>query len=177
MKKTILAALVAIHSVVLAHGQTTDSNATPIITVTKNAQSDFQIGSAFSRIDAEEINRSQQGTLLDVLNITPGIQAIEAGAPGGFGEVMIRGNGPSQSLILVNGVKVNTCINQDAAPFLSYAGSKVFAKSKSSAAHRVRSMARRVSVALFRWIPSAARASLAWISLGSSAASPLSMKA
>jgi vitamin B12 transporter len=124
MKKTILAALVAIHSVVLAHGQTTESNATPIITVTKNAQSDFQIGSAFSRIDAEEINRSQQGTLLDVLNITPGIQAIEAGAPGGFGEVMIRGNGPSQSLILVNGVKVNTGINQDAAPFLSYAGSK-----------------------------------------------------
>jgi len=124
MKKTTLAALVAIHSVVLAHGQTTDSNVNPIITVTKNAQSDFQIGSAFSRIDAEEINRSQQGALLDVLNITPGIQAIEAGAPGGFGEVMIRGNGPSQSLILVNGVKVNTGINQDAAPFLSYAGSK-----------------------------------------------------
>ena len=123
MKKTTLAALVAIHSVVLAHAQTTDSN-TPIITVTKNAQSDFQVGSAFSRIDAEEINRSQQDALLEVLNITPGIQAIEAGAPGGFGEVMIRGNGPSQSLILVNGVKVNTGINQDASPFLSYAGSK-----------------------------------------------------
>ena len=124
MKKTTLAALVAIHSVVLAHGQTTDSNATPIITVTKNAKSDFQIGSSFSRIDAQQIKRAQQNTLLDVLNITPGMQAIEAGPPGGLGEVMIRGNGPSQSLILVNGVKVNTGINQDAKSFLSYAGSR-----------------------------------------------------
>ena len=124
MKKITLAALVAIHSVTLASGQTSATNTPPIITVTKNAQSDFQVGSAFSRIDAVEINRSQQDSLLDVLNITPGIQAIGSGAPGGFGEVMIRGNGPSQTLILVNGVKVNTGINQDAFPFLTYAGSK-----------------------------------------------------
>ena len=65
MKKTTLAALVAIHSVVLAHGQTTDSNATPIITVTKNAQSDFQVGSAFSRIDAEEMLAEMDGIVFD----------------------------------------------------------------------------------------------------------------
>lgn len=124
MKKTTLVALATILGLASTHAQTDIINDTPIITVTKNAQADFQIGSAFSRIDANEINRFQQDNLLEVLNITPGIQAIEAGAPGGFGEVMIRGNGPSQSLILVNGVKVNTGINQDASPFLSYAGSR-----------------------------------------------------
>jgi len=124
MKKTAIAALAAFQFVILAQGQTTDSNDTPVITVTKNALADFQIGSSFSRIDAEQIKRAQQNSLLDVLNITPGMQAIEAGPPGGLGEVMIRGNGPSQSLILVNGVKVNTGINQDAKSFLSYAGSR-----------------------------------------------------
>jgi vitamin B12 transporter len=124
MNKNALAVLAAIPCVFSAYGQSTSSNVAPIITVTKNAQSDFQIGSAFSRIDAREIERSQQGSLLEVLNITPGMQAIEAGAPGGLGEVMIRGNGPSQSLIRVNGVKVNSGINQDAKSFLSYAGSR-----------------------------------------------------
>lgn len=128
MKKNAIAALAAIPCVFLAHGQSTPAHDDPVITVTKNALSDFQIGSAFSQIDSREINRSQQDNLLEVLNITPGMQAIEAGAPGGFGEVMIRGNGPSQSLILVNGVKVNTGIHQDASPFLTYAGSKSLRK-------------------------------------------------
>jgi vitamin B12 transporter len=124
MRKAAAAVFAALPCVFLAHGQNASNNESPVITVTKNAQSDTQIGSAFSRIDAQQINRSQQDNLLEVLNITPGIQSISAGPPGSFGEVMIRGNGPSQSLILVNGVKVNTGINQDASPFLTYAGSK-----------------------------------------------------
>jgi len=44
MKKTAIAALAAFQCVILAHGQTTESNDTPVITVTKNALADFQIG-------------------------------------------------------------------------------------------------------------------------------------
>lgn len=122
MKKTIVAVCTASVAVLSAFAQSDNSNETTVISVTKNALRDTQTGSAYSKIDGAEIKRSQQDNLLNVLDTTPGIQAVDAGAPGGFGEVMIRGNGPSQSLILVNGVKVNTGINQDASPFLSNAG-------------------------------------------------------
>lgn len=122
MKKSIIAACIAVTGIIVALGQNETANESTVISITKNALKANQTGSAYSQIDAAEIYRSQQDNLLQVLGITPGIQAVDAGPPGGFGEIMIRGNGPSQSLILVDGIKVNTGIHQDASPFLSNAG-------------------------------------------------------
>jgi outer membrane cobalamin receptor len=122
MKRTLIAVCAAISGVIWAHAQESTSETT-VISVTKNALRDSQTGSAYSRIQADEIHRSQQDNLLQVLDITPGIQAVDAGPPGGFGEVMIRGNGPSQSLILVDGVKIKTGIRPGCrVPFLKQCG-------------------------------------------------------
>jgi len=94
-----------------------------VVTVTKNAQVASKLGSAFSKISGTEIERSQYVDLLQPINNTPGILANDIGAPGGpQAEVQIRGCKPSQSLILVDGIRVNTGINQDASPFLTFAG-------------------------------------------------------
>ena len=138
MKKIVLAAFAVSFYAGISFGQnavtsgtattsgTSKNNKTDedlvVITVNKSAQVETKVGSAFSKISANEIEHSQQVDLQQTLNTTPGILASDTGAPGGFAEVRIRGNGPTQSLILVDGIRVNTGINKDATPFLTNAG-------------------------------------------------------
>ena len=138
MKKIIITAFAALFYAGIVSGQNAITTGTAltggtsvksatddgpvVVTVTKNAQHESKIGSAFSKIGGNEIDRTQKDSLLQVLDTTPGMNAVDAGARGGFAEMMIRGSGPSQSLIMVDGIRVNTGINQDANPFLAFAG-------------------------------------------------------
>src|SRR2546426_149154 len=93
-----------------------------VVTVTKHAGPESQLGSAFSRIDHEEIASTQLIDLKDSLNTTPGVFAFDGGARGGFTELSIRGNRADHTLIRLDGIRVNSGMFPGAAPFLNFAG-------------------------------------------------------
>jgi vitamin B12 transporter len=92
-----------------------------IVTATRTAEGESKIGSAFSQLSGQELETEQFIDLKNALNTTPGLFALEGGARGGFTTVSLRGTSSSYSLILVDGIKVNTGMFSDAAPFLDFA--------------------------------------------------------
>lgn len=92
-----------------------------IVTATRTAEEESRIGSAFSQLTGQELATEQIVDLKNALNTTPGVFALETGARGGFTTVSIRGNSPDYTLILVDGIQVNTGIFDNGAPFLAYA--------------------------------------------------------
>jgi vitamin B12 transporter len=110
----------------LALGDGADSNTDNlfnqvIVTATRTPEDQSQIGSAFSQLTQDELRTEQIADLKTALNTTPGVFALETGARGGFTTVSIRGTDPSYTLMLVDGIRVNTGIFDNAAPFLAYA--------------------------------------------------------
>jgi outer membrane receptor protein involved in Fe transport len=92
-----------------------------IVTATRTAEDESQIGSAFSQLTGEELETEQIIDLKTALNTTPGAFALETGARGGFTTVSLRGTSSDYTLILVDGIRINTGMFSDAAPFLAYA--------------------------------------------------------
>ncbi len=92
-----------------------------IVTATRTPEDESQIGSAFSQLTGDQLQTEQIADLKTALNTTPGVFALETGARGGFTTVSIRGTDPSYTLFLVDGMRVNTGIFDNAAPFLAYA--------------------------------------------------------
>jgi vitamin B12 transporter len=92
-----------------------------IVTATRTPEDESQIGSSFSQLTGDELQTEQIDDLKTALNTTPGVFALETGARGGFTTVSTRGTDPSYTLFLVDGMRVNTGIFDNAAPFLAYA--------------------------------------------------------
>jgi vitamin B12 transporter len=92
-----------------------------IVTATRTPENESQIGSAVSQLTGEQLETEQIYQVKQALNTTPGVFSLETGASGGFTTVSIRGNDPSYSLVLVDGIRVNTGIFDNADPFLAYA--------------------------------------------------------
>lgn len=131
-----LAQYAAITSVAVAlcpavHGQATPPPAAPspsllnevVVLAPRIDESADKLGSAYTRISGSEITRDQMYAVKPVVNLSPGVFASGAAAEGGISVLSIRGNRPDHSLILVDGVKANTGVFQNASPFLSSASS------------------------------------------------------
>jgi iron complex outermembrane receptor protein/vitamin B12 transporter len=58
-------------------------------------------------ITNEQIEERKPSTVLDVLQLVPGVQVDQVGAPGGVGNIYIRGSDPENVLVLIDGVRVN----------------------------------------------------------------------
>lgn len=67
-----------------------------------------QSGSAISVIDAETIDRTQSQTVVELLRRVPGVQVVQAGGSGTTATVFLRGAESDQTLVLIDGVRVNT---------------------------------------------------------------------
>jgi vitamin B12 transporter len=92
-----------------------------IVTATRTSEDESRVGSAFSQLSGQELETEQFIDLKNALNTTPGLFALEGGARGGFTTVSLRGTSSSYTLILVDGIRVNTGMFSDAAPFLDFA--------------------------------------------------------
>jgi vitamin B12 transporter len=92
-----------------------------IVTATRTPEEESWIGSAFSQLTGQQLETEQFIDLKNALNTTPGAFALEGGARGGTTSLSIRGNTDSYSLILVDGIRVNTGMFSNASPFLTYA--------------------------------------------------------
>ncbi|MGL5446437.1 MAG: TonB-dependent receptor plug domain-containing protein [Rhabdaerophilum sp.] len=64
-------------------------------------------GSAVTVINAQEIERSSPATLTDVLRTVPGLSVTQAGGPGQASSILIRGANAGQTLVLLDGVRIN----------------------------------------------------------------------
>lgn len=80
-----------------------------------------RVGSAVSIVTAEEIEARGHDTLTDVLRSIPGVAVSQQGSRGTVSQVRIRGGEANHTLVLVDGVEVNSLGNGffDFADFLA----------------------------------------------------------
>ena len=122
MKKIYSAALAACMqlSAVSTYAQEYNLDEDVVIVVTKRPKLVSMVGSAFSRIDSEEIQRSQSVSLTQALSTIPGMMAVDGGGRGSYAQFSIRGNTAAQTLYLLDGIRVNTLSSSDAMTFLNH---------------------------------------------------------
>jgi len=66
------------------------------------------LGAAATVIDAREIAASQATTVLDLLRTVPGLDVVQSGGPGTVASLFLRGTSSTQTLVLVDGVVLNS---------------------------------------------------------------------
>lgn len=83
--------------------------AAPQIVVTANRTPTpiTQVGQSISVVTRDEIERSQATTATDVLARIPGVSVVQSGGFGQPASVFIRGAENAQSLVLIDGVRIN----------------------------------------------------------------------
>ncbi|HYN41401.1 MAG TPA: TonB-dependent receptor [Thermoanaerobaculia bacterium] len=66
------------------------------------------LGVATTVIDRATIERSRVSTVADLLRTVPGIDVAQSGGPGGVTSLFLRGTNSNSTLVLVDGVKLNS---------------------------------------------------------------------
>jgi vitamin B12 transporter len=82
-----------------------DLGATLVVTGTRIQQQDVPV--SFAVLDAQRIQRLQLPSVVDLLARLPGVTATRNGPIGGFAGVRIRGADAAQTLVVIDGVRVN----------------------------------------------------------------------
>ena len=90
-----------------------ETNTLPEITITATRIATPQEKSPTSTtvITREEIEQSQQHMVVDVLHAQPGVAVAASGQPGTVTGVFLRGANNNQTLVLVDGIRVNSPFN------------------------------------------------------------------
>lgn len=108
MLKFTSISIIALASATPALGQTTDSQSDDIVvTASGIAQPRDEVGQAVTVIDAQTIERRQTVDVVDLLATTPGVRFNRTGSTGSVAGVSLRGAETTQTLVLIDGVKVN----------------------------------------------------------------------
>lgn len=87
-----------------------DATAAPIefvVTPGRSPQSIQRTGSAVSVLSRREIEQLNPTTMVDVLRSVPGLHITETGGPGASANVRLRGANSGQTLVLIDGARVN----------------------------------------------------------------------
>jgi len=66
------------------------------------------LGAAATVIGAAEIRASKATTVLDLLRTVPGLDVVQSGGPGTVTSLFLRGTASTQTLVLVDGVALNS---------------------------------------------------------------------
>jgi vitamin B12 transporter len=111
MKKWILGAALsgALFAGIFAENTNTVFDAERIVvTATRTGTSIEQVGSSISVITAEEIEQQQSKNVYSAIQQIPGVQRAQEGGPGTVSSVYMRGANANHTLVLVNGMRVNS---------------------------------------------------------------------
>ncbi|MCD5401659.1 TonB-dependent receptor plug domain-containing protein, partial [candidate division NPL-UPA2 bacterium] len=79
-----------------------------VVTATRRPQPIGGISASVTVIDAEEIAERGEITVLEVLRELPGLDVVQSGGPGAITSVFLRGAESGHTLVLVDGVRVNS---------------------------------------------------------------------
>ena len=78
-----------------------------VVTATRAPVSVLTIGDSITLIDAPDVRASQKTAVSDLLSATPGVSVSRNGGFGGTTSVRIRGAESEQTVVLIDGVKLN----------------------------------------------------------------------
>ena len=78
-----------------------------VVTADRAQESIGSTGSAISVISGETLTTSNPASLTDALRSVPGLMVTQAGGPAGTTGVMLRGANTGQTLVLIDGIRVN----------------------------------------------------------------------
>lgn len=78
-----------------------------VVTATRLPTAREEVASAMTVVTAEEIERKQYRTIVDVLRPIPGLNVVQQGGPGKQTSLFMRGSNANQTLVLVDGIEVN----------------------------------------------------------------------
>jgi vitamin B12 transporter len=78
-----------------------------VTTPGRMAQPLAQTGSAVTVVTREELATTNPGSVIDALRSVPGVDLSETGGPGGTIAVRLRGASPGQTLVMIDGIRVN----------------------------------------------------------------------
>jgi vitamin B12 transporter len=81
---------------------------TMVVTATRIEQPISQIGTTVTVVSGESVQEQKIEHVSTALRQVPGVQVTQSGSPGALTDVSIRGATPSQTLVLLDGVEVNT---------------------------------------------------------------------
>jgi vitamin B12 transporter len=78
-----------------------------VVSATRSAVSLRSVGSSITRLDGAELGRRQIHSLRDALRLAPGGTVLVSGGAGGVASLFLRGTASGQTLLLLDGVRVN----------------------------------------------------------------------
>ena len=91
-----------------AHAQSaTEQLPELVVTANRTAEPLSATGSAISVVNSDTIATTNPGSLVDALRSVPGLDISETGGPGGTTSVRMRGGSTGQTLVLIDGIRVN----------------------------------------------------------------------
>ncbi len=79
-----------------------------VVTATRTERSIKTVGSSVTVISRDDIERSGHIYALELLRSVPGVEVTQSGGPGKTTSVFMRGSASSQTLVLIDGVRVNS---------------------------------------------------------------------
>lgn len=74
-----------------------------------------EAGQAITVIDREALDRTQTNVISDILRTVPGVSVARNGGAGGVTSAFVRGGESSQTLVLIDGVRINDPSSPNAA--------------------------------------------------------------
>ena len=86
----------------------TKLDADVVVSAEAEPESAASLGVAATVIDAAEIAASKATTVLDLLRTVPGLDVVQSGGPGTVTSLFLRGTSSTQTLVLVDGVPLNS---------------------------------------------------------------------
>ncbi|HVC50346.1 MAG TPA: TonB-dependent receptor [Burkholderiales bacterium] len=104
--RTLLA--ISIMKSALTYGSTVYKGQDFVVTATRTPEAASNTTQDVTVISSAELLNSGQRTLGEVLQMTPGIEMAQTGGAGQTGSIFMRGTNSNQTLILLDGVPINT---------------------------------------------------------------------
>ncbi|GAD90811.1 vitamin B12 transporter BtuB [Vibrio halioticoli NBRC 102217] len=111
MKKTILAtAIISLYAPTLfaQEADATQTDETMVVTANRFEQPKTSTLANITVIEREDIQAIQADSAIDVLKTLPGVEVTQLGTKGNTTSIYLRGTASAQTLILVDGVRINS---------------------------------------------------------------------
>ena len=79
-----------------------------VVTATSVPEDETKVGSAITVITREELEKNESAVVSTLLRSVPGLDVVQSGTPGSLTSLFTRGTNSTQTLVLIDGVRMNS---------------------------------------------------------------------